>query len=94
MREQADDKKDAAWKLADAFLEGVYAEPLFVSRYDRCMAVFIVVVRFLCAEGVQVQAFTKWLTNKIEESVFESGSPEEAAALKMVEEERRKRTCH
>lgn len=90
---QADDKKDAAWKLADAFLDGVMREPLFKSRYDRCMAVFIVVVRFLCQEGVEAAAFTRWLADKIEESVFEAGSPEEAAALKM-QEERRKRTCH
>ena len=47
---QADDKKDAAWKLCDAFLDGVFSDLRFEGRYDRGMAVMMLVARFICQE--------------------------------------------
>ena len=89
MREQAEDKKDAAWKLADAFLNGLTNENLFEDRHDRGMAVMVLVARFICQEEISPTSYLKWLTQKVSESVV-SVSPEEAASIA----ERRTKTCH
>jgi hypothetical protein len=88
-QEQADDKKDAAWRLADAFLESVYDKTLFEDRFDRGMAVMVLVARFVCQEQISPTSYLKWLKNKVEESVVDC-TPEEAAAI----DERRTETCH
>jgi hypothetical protein len=89
MREQAEDKKDAAWKLADAFLAGVFNDEMFDSRYDRGMAVMVLVARFICREQITPSSYLEWLTEKVRESIL-AATPEEAEAIA----ERRTKTCH
>jgi hypothetical protein len=92
MREQAEDKKDAAWLLSDAFLDGLYDELVFDSRFDRGMAVMVLVARFVCLEQMTPESYLEWLAKKVRESIV-AVTPEEAAAIG-EEHERRKRTCH
>jgi hypothetical protein len=89
MREQADDKKDAAWRLADAFLNGLTDEATFEDRYDRGMAVMVLVARFVCQEEISPASYLKWLSSKVVDSVV-AVTPEEATAI----DERRTKTCH
>ena len=89
MREQAEDKKEAAWRLADAFLDGLCDEVVFDGRFDRGMAVMVLVARFVCQEQITPKSYLDWLAKKVRESIV-AVTPEEAAAIN----ERRKKACH
>lgn len=93
MHEQDDEKKDAAWLISDAFLDRLYRDPLFVSRYDRGMAVMVLVARFICMEEITPSSYLKWLRQKVVASLIEEPSPEAAEAARLAEERRRK-ACH
>jgi hypothetical protein len=80
MREDAhtDAKKAAAWKLAQAFLDGVRDEKTFTDREDRAMAVAMAVMRFMCREALDPEVYLSWLGVIAENSFIKPKTPEEA----------------
>lgn len=53
MCEKCEEKKKAANDLAEAVVQLVFREPLFRNRYDRCMAVAVMVADFICKEQLE-----------------------------------------
>jgi hypothetical protein len=92
MREDArtELKKAAAWRLSEAFLDGVKAETLFEDRADRGMAVAVAVMRFICREGLEPRSYLKWLTRTGLASIIEAATVEEAELIA----EARRNPCH
>lgn len=86
-------KKDAAYRLADAFLDGVYAEKSFDGRLDRGMAVAWVVMSFIVREKISPASYLKWLKRIVRDSVVILDTPE-AAAIHNEDLERRRKTWH
>jgi hypothetical protein len=87
---QGERKKAAAWRLTQAFLDGVKAEPLFEDRSDRGMAVAVAVMRFLTREAIEPEVYLRWLAHVAEMTIIAAETQEEAELIA----EARRSPCH